>query len=131
MHWFMSKILVTGGAGYIGSHTIVELLRKNHEIVSVDNYSNSFPSSIANIKKISGKDFYHYELDLVNREALNSILDIHKDIEGVIHFAASIEVEDSVNHPLKYYRNNMVSLMNVLEQMRDREIGRASCRERV
>jgi UDP-glucose 4-epimerase len=118
----MAKILVTGGAGYIGSHTIVELLRLNYEIVSIDNYSNSYPASIDNIKKISGKDFNHYQLDLLDTSGLDTLLRQHDDIAGVIHFAASIEVEDSVKHPLHYYRNNLTALLNVMEQIRDRNI---------
>lgn len=113
----MAKILVTGGAGYIGSHTIVELLRLKYDIISVDNFSNSFPSTIANIKKISGKDFPHYKLDLLDKKGLSYIFDNHRDIEGVIHFAASIAVEESVQQPLAYYQNNLVSLLNILAEV--------------
>jgi len=118
----MAKILVTGGAGYIGSHTIVELLRLNYEIVSIDNYSNSYPASIDNIKKISGKQFHHYSLDLLDMEGLDSLLRQHEDITGVIHFAASIEVEESVKSPLAYYHNNLLSLLHVLQGVRDHGI---------
>src|SRR6056297_991879 len=118
----MAKILVTGGAGYIGSHTIVELLRQNYEIVSIDNHSNSHPSILDNIKKISGKDFSHYHLDLSQQSTLQTVLSDHPDIEGIIHFAASIEVEESVKSPLAYYRNNLTSLLHVLEGARDHDI---------
>lgn len=118
----MAKILVTGGAGYIGSHTIVELLRQNFEIVSIDNHSNSYRSIINNIKKLSGKEFDHYALDLIQKDSLNKIFSDHSDIEGVIHFAASIEVEESVKKPIDYYQNNLSSLLHVLAYVRDYEV---------
>ncbi|WP_316768666.1 UDP-glucose 4-epimerase GalE [Pedobacter frigiditerrae] len=110
----MAKILVTGGAGYIGSHTVVELFNAGYEVVVVDDFSNSDPKMLDQIEKISGKRPEFAELDLCNEQAVNSFVSQHKDIDGVIHFAAFKAVGESVQQPLKYYRNNFYSLINII-----------------
>ena len=111
------KILVTGGTGYIGSHTVVELQAKGYEVVIVDNLSNSKREVIDNIEKITGVKPLLKVFDLVDKEKTAGFFKRHKDIKGVIHFAASKAVGESVEKPLMYYRNNLVSLMNVMESM--------------
>ncbi len=111
------KILVTGGTGYIGSHTVVELQQAGYEVVIIDNLSNSNADVIEGITKITGIKPIFEKIDLVDIDALKSVLDKHKDIDGVIHFAASKAVGESVQKPLLYYRNNLVSLINILELM--------------
>ena len=110
------KILVTGGAGYIGSHTTVELLNAGYEVVIVDNFSNSDPSALENIKKITNKDFKFYEGDLCDKKVVDDVFKKEK-IDGIIHFAGYKAVGESVEKPLMYYDNNMVSTFNVLEAM--------------
>ncbi len=111
------KILVTGGTGYIGSHTVVELQNKGFEVVIVDNLSNSKREVVENIEKITGKKPLLEVFDLVDKEKTEDFFKRHSDIIGVIHFAASKAVGESVEKPLMYYRNNLVSLMNVMESM--------------
>lgn len=111
----MKKILVTGGAGYIGSHTVVELFAAGYEPVIVDDLSNSNPKIIDQIEKISGKRPSFTELDLCDAKAVNEFLAANSDIDGVIHFAAFKAVGESVREPLKYYYNNFYSLINVLK----------------
>jgi len=111
------KILVTGGTGYIGSHTVVELQNKGFEVVIVDNLSNSKREVVENIEKITGKKPLLEVFDLVDKEKTTDFFKRHNDIKGVIHFAASKAVGESVEKPLMYYRNNLVSLMNVMECM--------------
>jgi len=110
------KILVTGGAGYIGSHTVVELLNNNYEVVIVDNFSNSKPDVLDKIKLITGKDFKFYELDLCDKEKLEEVFK-ENDIDAVIHFAGYKAVGESVANPLMYYRNNIDSTLSLLEIM--------------
>ncbi len=117
----MSKILVTGGAGYIGSHTAVELLSAGKDIVIVDNFYNSKPEVIDNIKKITGRDFAFYEADLRDREALGQIFS-NEDIECVIHFAGLKAVGESVAKPLAYYQNNLISTMVLCEVMAENNV---------
>ena len=111
------SILLTGGAGYIGSHTCVEMLNAGYDIVVVDNYSNSSPEALKRVKELTGKDFPIYEADVCDGEAMNALFDREK-IEAVIHFAGSKAVGESVQKPLMYYRNNLDSTMTLLEVMR-------------
>lgn len=111
----MSKILVTGGLGYIGSHTVVELISAGFEPVIVDDLSNSQLGILDQIIKITGKRPAFHEIDLSDERAVKNLAAAEPDIAGVIHFAASKAVGESVQKPLKYYRNNIFSLINLLE----------------
>ena len=113
----MKTILVTGGAGYIGSHTVVDLLENNYNVVIIDNFSNSKPKVLENIKKITNKDFKFYEGDVQDKKLLEKIFTENK-IEGVIHFAALKAVGESVEKPLEYYHNNLFSTITLLEVMK-------------
>lgn len=112
----MKNILVTGGAGYIGSHTVVELINKGYNPIIVDDFRNSDPLILAGIEKITQQNPIIYEIDICNKEALVAIFK-EKKIDGIIHFAAYKAVGESVAFPLKYYSNNLVSLTNILESM--------------
>ena len=114
----MAKILVSGGTGYIGSHTVVELLEKGMEVVIVDNLSNSEREVLAGIKSITGIEPHFEEVDLRDRKATFGVFDSHPDIEAIIHFAALKAVGESVEKPLAYYENNLLSLINLLEAMK-------------
>lgn len=116
------KILVTGGTGYIGSHTVVELQQQGFEVVIVDNLSNSQASVVDAIEKITGIRPLLEVFDLVDREKTADFFRRHNDIKGVIHFAAFKAVGESVAKPLLYYRNNLVSLMNILESMAENKV---------
>ena len=111
------KIIVTGGTGYIGSHTTVELMQAGYEVIAVDNLSNSTPDVIEGIVRITGRRPTFYEADCNDRAAMDRIFAQHAPIGGIIHFAASKAVGESVREPLLYYRNNIVSLLNLLELM--------------
>jgi len=111
------SILVTGGAGYIGSHTAVELLEAGEDIVIVDNFINSKPEVLEKIKEITKKDFKFYELDILNRENLENIFK-ENDIEVVIHFAGLKAVGESVQKPVEYYHNNITGTLVLLDLMR-------------
>ncbi len=111
-------ILVTGGAGFIGSHTCVELLDAGYEIAIIDNFSNSKPESLNRIRKITGKDFKFYEADLLDREAVEKIFD-ENDIEAVIHFAGLKAVGESVSIPIRYYHNNITSTLILCDVMKE------------
>lgn len=111
------KILVTGGTGYIGSHTVVELQNSGYEVVIVDNLSNSRADVVDNIEKVSGIRPVFEVLDCLDYEGLDTLFTKYKGIKGIIHFAASKAVGESVQKPLLYYRNNLVSLINLLELM--------------
>ncbi len=113
----MKKILVTGGAGYIGTHTCVELLNRGYEIVVLDNFSNSKESALENVKKITGKDFKFYNVDMIDKKALDTIFD-ENDIEAVIDFAAYKAVGESVEKPVEYYTNNVSTVLNLLDRMK-------------
>lgn len=111
------KILVTGGAGYIGSHTCVELLNAGYEIVVMDNYSNSSPDALRAVEKLSGKSFPIYECDMLDYPGFKRIFDEHS-IDAVIHFAGLKAVGESVQKPLEYYNNNLTGTLNLLLLMR-------------
>lgn len=111
------KVLVTGGAGFIGSHTAVELLNGGFDIVVLDNFSNSNMKSIENIKKITGKDFKFYEVDYLDREKLENIFE-ENDIDLVINFAGYKAVGESVQKPLEYYHNNISGALVLLQTMK-------------
>jgi len=111
----MQTILVTGGTGYIGSHTVVELLQRNYNVIVVDNLSNSTTDSLDGIERICSKRPLFYKNDCSNMAEMASIFDRHPEIAASIHFAASKAVGESVEKPLLYYRNNLVSLINLLE----------------
>ena len=110
-------ILVTGGAGFIGSHTAVELLMDNREIVILDNFCNSKPVVLDRIKKITGKDFKFYKADLLDYEACERVFK-ENNIESAIHFAGLKAVGESVAKPLFYYHNNMTGTFNLLDLMK-------------
>lgn len=118
----MSKILVTGGTGYIGSHTVVELHNAGYTPVIVDNLSNSTIKILDQIEKIIGKKPEFHQFDLCDEERVFNFANTHKDITGIIHFAASKAVGESVQEPLKYYHNNFFSLINLLNAYKDRPI---------
>ena len=111
------KILVTGGTGYIGSHTVVELQNAGYEVVIIDNLSNSSADVVDNIEKVSGIRPAFEELDCLDYAGLDAVFTKYKGIKAIIHFAASKAVGESVQKPLLYYRNNLVSLINLLELM--------------
>ena len=111
------KILLTGGLGFIGSHTAVELLEGGHEVVIADNLSNSKIEVLDKIKKITGKEATFYKIDICDMEALEKVFEENKDIFGVIHFAGYKAVGESVAKPLMYYENNLISTFNLLEVM--------------
>ena len=110
------KLLVTGGAGYIGSHTVVELLTKGHDVVVIDNLSNSSREAVKRVEEISGKSVEFHEADVRNREALDTIF-ATGDIDAVIHFAGLKAVGESVDKPLMYYENNIDSTLVLIEAM--------------
>lgn len=115
------NILVTGGAGYIGSHTVVELLAAGHTAYIVDNFSNSDPSVIQRLEKITNSQIPIHKIDVRETEELSRIIK-DNDIEGVIHFAAFKAVGESVQQPLEYYRNNIDGLLSVLESMQENSV---------
>jgi len=112
----MKRILVTGGTGYIGSHTIVELINNGYDVVAVDNFSNSKPIVLERIKEITGKEIKFYELDVCDKEKLSEVFK-NENIDAVIHFAGYKAVGESVAKPLMYYRNNLDSTLTLLEVM--------------
>ena len=113
----MSKILVTGGCGYIGSHTLVDLIDNGFDVISIDNLINSSADILEGVKAITGKTVQNYPVDLCDKAATQTVFRAHPDIAGVIHFAALKYVGESVEKPLLYFRNNLDSLLNVLECM--------------
>ncbi len=115
------KILVTGGLGFIGSHTVVELQSKGFEVVIIDNCSNSSESVLDGITKISGKTPLFEKLDLREKEKVSDFFKRHQDIKGVIHFAASKAVGESVEKPLLYYENNIGTLVYILQELSKKE----------
>ncbi|MCB0611789.1 MAG: NAD-dependent epimerase/dehydratase family protein, partial [Phaeodactylibacter sp.] len=118
----MSKVLVTGGCGYIGSHTIVDLIDNGFDVISVDNLSNSSEAVLNGIEAITGKRVKNYNIDLCWEEATHQVFEDHPDIEGIIHFAALKLVGESVQQPVRYFRNNLSSLLNLLDCMDQYEV---------
>ena len=110
------KLLVTGGAGYIGSHTCLELLNEGHEVVVLDNLSNSKYESVRRVQKLSGKKITFYQTDLNDSDGLLKIFESHH-FDGVIHFAGLKAVGESVALPLKYYENNVSGTVQLLQTM--------------
>ena len=110
------KVLVTGGAGYIGGHTCVELLNAGHEVVVIDNFVNSKPEALDNIRKITGRDLAFYKADLRDREAVRRIFEEHQ-IDAAIHFAGLKAVGESVHKPMEYYDNNLGGFFVLAEEM--------------
>ena len=110
-------ILVTGGAGYIGSHTCVELLNAGHEIVVLDNFCNSKPEALDRIKELTGKDFPFYEVDLLDAEGVNRVFGEQPEITAVIHFAGLKAVGESCAMPLRYYHNNITGTLHLCDAM--------------
>lgn len=115
-----SKILVTGGLGYIGSHTSVELILQGFEIIIVDDLSNSSPDVLEGIKKITGVSPEFVKLDLRNKSEVNRLFEAYPDLCGIIHFAASKAVGESVDRPLEYYENNLGSLIYLLQAIENK-----------
>ncbi len=116
------SILVAGGAGYIGSHTCVELLEAGYDVVVVDNLYNASKESLKRVEKITGKKVTFYEVDILDREGLNKVFDAHTDIEAVIHFAGYKAVGESVQKPIEYYHNNMTGTLVLCDVMREHNV---------
>lgn len=111
----MAKILVTGGCGYIGSHTLVDLVENGYDVICVDNNVRSHPGILKAVEKITGKAVKHYKVDLCNFDETFAIFQENEDIDGIIHFAAYKAVGESVEKPLMYFENNLASLINLLK----------------
>lgn len=118
----MNKILVTGGCGYIGAHTIVDLIENGFHPVSIDNNSRSTTSLLAGIKDITGVQVKNYKVDLANFDDTFAVFQENTDIKGIVHFAAFKAVGESVERPLMYYENNLFSLINVLKCAKEFEV---------
>jgi len=116
------KVLVTGGTGFIGSHTVVELQKAGYEVVVIDNLAQSYRFVIDQIAAITGVEPAFYPIDLCDQTALKKFFEENQDLEAVVHFAAYKSVGESVNQPLKYYHNNLVSLINLLELMKTYQV---------
>ena len=110
-------VLLPGGAGFIGSHTAIELLQEGKEIIIIDNFSNSTPQVLQAIKKITGKDFKFYEMDYLNKEMLEKVF-VENKIEAVMNFAGYKAVGESVQKPIEYYTNNVSGALVLLDIMR-------------
>lgn len=119
----MNKVLVTGGAGYIGSHTVLELLDAGFEPVIIDNLSNSSLEAVKRVKKISGKEIVFEEVDLCDKNSLAEVFKNH-DFDSVIHFAGLKAVGESVSMPLEYYRNNIISTLNLCGLMQQHGVNK-------
>jgi len=118
----MKKILVTGGLGYIGSHTVVELQNEGYDVIIIDNLSNSSIEVLDGISAITKKKPIFEKLDLRNKNDVKSFFKTHNNIEGIIHFAASKAVGESVNNPLLYYENNLNTLIYLLQECKEKNI---------
>ncbi|MFR0822209.1 MAG: UDP-glucose 4-epimerase GalE [Clostridia bacterium] len=116
------SILVTGGAGYIGSHTVVELLEQGEKVIILDNFSNSKPSVLEAIKTITGKEFKFYEVNYLDKQALEKVFIENPDITSVINFAGYKAVGESVQKPVMYYQNNVTGALTLLEVMQKHQV---------
>ena len=116
------SILVTGGAGYIGSHTVVELLEKGEKVILIDNFSNSKPEVLEAIRRITGKEFKFYQIDYLDEEALEKVFVENPDIQSVINFAGYKAVGESVQKPIMYYKNNISGALTLLEVMKKHNV---------
>ena len=117
----MAHILVTGGAGYIGTHTTIELIAAGYEVSIADNYANSTPQAVQTVRELTGKDIPFYNVELCDPQAVNRLFEEHA-FDGVIHFAALKAVGESVEDPLTYYRVNLLSLINVTQAMQKHNV---------
>src|SRR5579863_4661217 len=115
----MKKILVTGGSGFIGSHTIVDLVENGFDVISIDNNSRSNSRMLEGVHKITGKAIKNYKVDLCNYDDTFAVFQENENIAGIIHFAAFKSVGESVEHPLMYFENNLLSLINLLKCVQD------------
>jgi UDP-glucose 4-epimerase len=118
----MKKILVTGGCGYIGAHTIVDLIENGFEPICVDNNSRSTPALLEGIEKITGKKVKNYKVDLCSFDETHAVFQENANIEGIIHFAAYKSVGESVHEPLLYFENNLDSLINILKCVKEFQV---------
>ena len=118
----MKKILVTGGCGYIGSHTIVDLIENGFDPICVDNNSRSTNALLEGIEKITGKKIKNYKVDLCNFDETHAVFQENPEIEGIIHFAAYKSVGESVHEPLLYFENNLMSLINILKCVKEFQV---------
>ncbi|MEL6122958.1 MAG: UDP-glucose 4-epimerase GalE [Bacteroidota bacterium] len=118
----MKKVLVTGGSGYIGSHTVVSLIEAGYDVISIDNFYNSYPQAMDGIATITGRQVVNYDIDLCDEAAVADVFAANTDIKAVIHFAALKAVGESVEKPIKYFKNNLNSLLNVADQVRQHGI---------
>jgi len=117
----MKQILVTGGAGYIGSHTVVELIASGYKPIVIDNFSNSKPSVLDRLRRITDEDILFENVDLCDKHQLSKVFQEY-DFTAVIHFAGFKAVGESVAEPLKYYRNNLASTLNLCELMIEHKV---------
>ncbi|KAJ7333762.1 hypothetical protein OS493_015853 [Desmophyllum pertusum] len=118
---FGKCILVTGGAGYIGTHTVVELINAGYDVVLIDNFVNAFTESIKRVEEITGKKLVYYSVDLLNKDALKDVFSKH-EFYAVVHLAALKAVGESVEIPLRYYHNNVTGSINLMECMKERGV---------
>ena len=112
-------IIVTGGAGYIGSHTCLELLQAGHEVTVIDNLCNSSAESLARVRELTGRDLNFHEVDLLDSDGVDRVFSTHSDAQAVIHFAGLKAVGESVEKPLEYYHNNLTGTLHLCRAMRD------------
>jgi UDP-glucose 4-epimerase len=118
----MAKVLVTGGCGYIGSHTIIDLINNGFDVVSIDNFYNAEPKVLEGIHRITGVKVKNYNINICDLAKTKQVFSEHPDIVGIIHFAALKAVGESVEKPLLYFQNNLGSLLNVLECMKEFDV---------